>query len=179
MGRKIDLTGQRFGKLVVMGEAEPDIYFIRSENRFTNRSQLRCKCDCGEEKTILRNDIISGNTNSCGCLEKENRRRNNESFIKNKIWQHDNTLRFHEKDTQEKGTKITMLRPDRPQKNNTSGVRGVTWDSSREKWIAHLYFKGKRVLNKRFSKKQDAINARKEAEEKYFKPVLEKYGKEI
>ncbi|EOO62744.1 hypothetical protein IKE_05610 [Bacillus cereus VD196] len=35
--------------------------------------------------------------------------------------------------------------------------------------------KGKRVLQKDFINKEDAIKARKEAEEKYHMPILEKY----
>ena len=42
-----------------------------------------------------------------------------------------------------------------------------------------MMFKGERVLYKNFKSKQDAINARKEAEEKYFKPILEKYNREV
>ena len=30
-----------------------------------------CRCDCGNEKEILRNSLVSGTTKSCGCLEKE------------------------------------------------------------------------------------------------------------
>ena len=41
-----------------------------------------------------------------------------------------------------------------------------------------LTLKGNLLLDKSFKNKQDAINARKEAEEKYFKPILEKYDYE-
>jgi len=60
---------------------------------------------------------------------------------------------------------------------NTSGFKGVSWDKNKKRWRSYLEFKGTTVLHKRFKNKQDAINARKEAEEKYFKPILEKYGK--
>lgn len=30
-----------------------------------------CKCDCGNEKEVLRNSLVSGTTKSCGCLERE------------------------------------------------------------------------------------------------------------
>lgn len=38
-----------------------------------------------------------------------------------------------------------------------------------------MTFKGKQFYLGHFTTKQDAINARKAAEEKYFKPILEKY----
>ncbi len=41
MGKFIDLTGQRFGRLVVVGCADRD-------NR--GRAKWRCRCDCGKER---------------------------------------------------------------------------------------------------------------------------------
>lgn len=63
-------------------------------------------------------------------------------------------------------------------KNNTSGVKGVGWDSSRGKWRAQITFKGKNYGLGSYSTKEEAIRARKEAEEKLFKPILEKYNYE-
>lgn len=58
MPRVIDLTGQRFGRLVVI---ERDL-----KTRGTN-ARWRCRCDCGAETTL----VISGpnKTQSCGCLK--------------------------------------------------------------------------------------------------------------
>lgn len=52
---------------------------------------------------------------------------------------------------------------------NTSGVKGVSYDSTHKKWRAFLTVKGKRVLDNVFEAKSDAIKARKEAERKYLK----------
>lgn len=49
-------------------------------------------------------------------------------------------------------------------KTNTSGVTGVTWDKTRQKWIAHI--KGKNLG--RFDTKEEAIRVRKQAEIEYF-----------
>jgi len=59
------------------------------------------------------------------------------------------------------------------QSKSKSGVKGVTWDNSRNKWRAHIEFKGKAYHLGRFDKLDDAIKARKEAEEKYFIPIIE------
>lgn len=56
----------------------------------------------------------------------------------------------------------------RMQPYNTSGVTGVTWDKSRNKWQANICYKGKCIHLGRFTNKQDAINARKQGEDKYF-----------
>lgn len=57
----IDLTGQRFGRLVVIE---------RTTNKGDHPSWL-CRCDCGGEKIVRGSDLKSGHTQSCGCLHKE------------------------------------------------------------------------------------------------------------
>lgn len=59
--RAIDLTGKRFGRLMVI---------CRVDNRGKDLFWL-CKCDCGNEKEIDGNNLESGNTTSCGCYFKE------------------------------------------------------------------------------------------------------------
>jgi hypothetical protein len=49
--------------------------------------------------------------------------------------------------------------------NNTSGVKGVRFDKERQKWIARIVINGKEINLGRFAKKEDAVKARKEAEE--------------
>jgi hypothetical protein len=48
--------------------------------------------------------------------------------------------------------------------NNKSGIRGISYDSSRKKWIATI---GNRSLG-RFKTKDEAIEARVKAEQDYF-----------
>lgn len=57
MRKMIDLTGLRFGKLVVIDKGP------------TKKSHItwKCKCDCGEEKYIRGCHLRSGHTESCGC----------------------------------------------------------------------------------------------------------------
>lgn len=52
--------------------------------------------------------------------------------------------------------------------NNWTGVSGVSWDYDRNKWQAYISINGKRILLGRFDIFEDAVIARKEAEEKYF-----------
>ena len=53
-------------------------------------------------------------------------------------------------------------------KNNTSGHRGISWHKKYQKWIAQIGVMGKLKYLGLFSDIEDAIKARKEAEEKYF-----------
>lgn len=59
MGKRIDMTGQRFGRLVVLEH-------VATEPR---RGKWLCQCDCGNKKLISRNELMSGHVNSCGCLK--------------------------------------------------------------------------------------------------------------
>lgn len=58
----------------------------------------------------------------------------------------------------------------RIQKNNTSGVRGVKQVHS--KWVAQIAVNRKRIWLGTFASFDEAVTARKQAEEKYFKPLL-------
>lgn len=58
MSRLIDLTGQRFGHLVVVGRA-------KSTNK---NSAWLCKCDCGRYTVVRAPNLKSGGTQSCGCI---------------------------------------------------------------------------------------------------------------
>ncbi len=62
MGKFIDLTGQKFGRLTVMSRAENDKH---------GNSRFVCKCDCGKEKIIQSQSLLSGRTKSCGCFNIE------------------------------------------------------------------------------------------------------------
>ena len=52
--------------------------------------------------------------------------------------------------------------------NNTSGVTGVCWNKAANKWAAHIRINKKRIHLGYFNDFEDAVKARKEAEEKYF-----------
>ena len=53
-------------------------------------------------------------------------------------------------------------------KNNKSGVVGVYYERSSGKWYAQISIEGKHMTLGAFDNKNDAINARRSAEEKYF-----------
>lgn len=62
MGKLIDLTGQRFGRLKVIKRAK------RKKNR---QVMWICKCDCGNIKEIVGVSLRNGDTRSCGCYRRE------------------------------------------------------------------------------------------------------------
>lgn len=62
MSRLIDLTGMRFGRLVVLEKVHRD--------GITN-AFWKCKCDCGKETTVISKSLRNGGTTSCGCYRSE------------------------------------------------------------------------------------------------------------
>lgn len=62
-----DLTGKRFGRLVVVGRG-PD-YINPNNGRHIVR--WNCKCDCGGEALCQTPTLIHGKAKSCGCLANE------------------------------------------------------------------------------------------------------------
>jgi len=68
MGKRIDLSNKRFGKLKV----------IRQVGSSRNGSLLwECLCDCGNTAIIRGDGLKSGHTQSCGCLRKEESAKSN------------------------------------------------------------------------------------------------------
>ena len=60
MSKRLDLVGQRFGRLTVISLNE-------EATKQKKNTQWNCKCDCGNE-VIVRGSNLSGGTTSCGCL---------------------------------------------------------------------------------------------------------------
>ena len=59
--RTRDLTGQRFGRLVVIERAGSDAAGAR----------WRARCDCGTDTVASAGNLTSGHTQSCGCLRPQ------------------------------------------------------------------------------------------------------------
>lgn len=62
----IDETGNRYGRLVVLG--------IDEDKKTKDRHiQWKCRCDCGNITSVSAGDLRQGKTKSCGCLMNESR----------------------------------------------------------------------------------------------------------
>lgn len=71
-------------------------------------------------------------------------------------------------------TNVGRIRNKKTQKNNTSGHTGVSWHSRKGQWSARISFKGKTYNLGYFDKLEDAVAARKEAEQLKFDRFLKK-----
>ncbi len=132
--KKLDLTGQRFGRLTVLHPVD----------NIGDRTAWLCRCDCGRETVAKTAHLRSGHTTSCGC-----------------VWAKDPALHGL---TYIDGTCVEMLRAKTVRRNNTSGVPGVDWQAAKNRWRATICFKGKRYYLGSYRSFADAVAARKQAE---------------
>lgn len=154
-----DISNNKYGRLTAINPTD-------KKDKSNGSIIWECGCSCGNKAYIAEYLLEKGAIRSCGCLGKENSKENMRKAIKSHL----------DKNIVE-GTNIKIISRDRLQSNNTSGVTGVIWNKAREKWEAKIRFKNKIYYLGRYKNKEDAIKARKEAEEKYFKEFLEKLNK--
>ncbi len=132
--KKVVLTGQRFGRQVVLQPAA----------NIGDRTAWLCRCDCGRESVVKTCHLRSGHTTSCGCSKSGATGLQSLTYVD--------------------GTCVEMLRAKTVRRNNTSGVPGVEWRASKKVWRASICFKGKRHYLGSYGKFEDAVEARKRAE---------------
>lgn len=143
--KKKDLSGRRFGRLTAL---------YPTEKRSGGSVVWHCKCDCGREIELSYNRLVHGKAKSCRCLLKEH-----ESPGK--------YLHYVE------NTCVENLEFQGLRKNNTSGHTGVV--AYRGKWRAQIMFQRKNYVIGSYEKIEDAVKARRQAEQHIFGEFLEWY----
>ena len=157
--KAMDLTGERFGKLLVLrrdpGRKDGGNYF------------WICECDCGNRKSIRGTSLVKdGGTRSCGCDQRAvASQTGRETVAENARRQIERNMAY--------GTNFQVIENGSLPKNNKSGHKGVCWDKRRELWAANIQVHGKKKFLGRYSKYEDAVKARELAEEQYFEPLIE------
>lgn len=63
MGKFVDITGQRFGRLLAINTTEKD-----KQGRYL----WNCQCDCGKTIKSCFSDLKEGKRKSCGCFKRDN-----------------------------------------------------------------------------------------------------------
>lgn len=147
-----NLAGKRFGRLLVM----------REEGSDGSGLLWRCLCECGNACVVGTKELRSGNTSSCGCGNDENRARN---------------MRARSERIHVDGTNLAAIATGKIRPDNKTGVRGV-YMTKGGKYIAHITFKGERHRLGTFDTLAEAAEARREAEQELFDPMLEAHGME-
>lgn len=147
-----DLTDQVFGRLTALRQ---------DEGKDSGGSIIWiCRCECEREVSVPSKDLISGNTRSCGCLLS------------------DFTGALQSRNEQEytvDGVFVPIL-TKKIATNNVTGVKGVSVQhlkSGRIRYMSNITIKGKRKYLGVFDRLEDAIDARRRAEEIYHKPYID------
>jgi hypothetical protein len=122
-----DLSGQRFGRLVVIRKLD-------EKHPASGHTMFLCQCDCGQEKKAIGCMLLNGNTRSCGCLAKESGRRAGRDAVRHGMY---NTKVYHAWISM----KGRCLNPRHPEYPNYGG-RGITvcqrWKDSFENFLADM-----------------------------------------
>ncbi len=215
-----DLTGKRFGRLVVLARAEN----IGKEVAYL------CQCDCGNTTTARGHLLSSGQTTSCGCARKGAEHTKARGVMKDDLlgqtfgeltaiqfvkpgrWIfrcscgreveldsynvkygttrscghiHANRMKQMVADGKtgnRLGTNIPRIANSvngRLYTNNTTGATGVRVRYNKHgkaTYQVRLWHHGKVIYTETFSSLEDAVKARKVAEEKYYLPLIEEDG---
>jgi len=159
--KKLDLTGQRFGKLTVLSPAE----------NLGSKTAWHCQCDCGRQRVVKTYHLRSGKITSCGC---------NRPCTCTSNWPENEPMSMGAAGraslTYIDGTCVEMLRSKTLRCNNTSGVVGVDWLAAKGLWRATICFKGKRYYLGSYHKFEDAVKARKRGEEELHDKFLREFA---
>lgn len=152
--RKIIPSGSKYNHLTVIG--------IGHHEKGRGYWYL-CECDCEDHNRIeVRRDLLlSGDVSSCGCVHDELFRSNTKKayqrmFVKN--------------------TNVPKIRYDKLQRNNTSGVRGVSWHKEIGKWQVQIQFQGVKYYLGYYDDIEKAKEIRQIAEKELYKDFWKWYS---
>ncbi len=150
-----DLTGQVFGKLTVIGRSDK-----RSPRGKRTTPLWECRCECGNITYKAKDTLTNPDLSMCAeCAAKyaAEKARAEAGFVE--------------------GTQLSKIRDMTPNKANTSGHRGIYYESKFNRYRAQIIFRGKRYYLGTYRDIEDAIKARQRAEEDFYGAFLEEYKK--
>lgn len=145
------MIGQKAGRWTILGEFR--------KGRFL---YYECRCDCGTVRNVKSSSIRCGRSKSCGCLRRE---RAMDIISKNAKERIETNAAFR--------TNFHAIERTEPYKNNKSGHKGVYWERQKGVWKAIIYVQKKCIYLGSYHDIREAIQAREEAEKKYFLPLIE------
>lgn len=225
---KKDYSNQKYGRLTTLKEVDP---YISPGGDYKTRKYL-CKCECGNEVSVMITSLRSGNTQSCGCINSERiTKQNKEKAIYDGYSQNKHFSRWkgmiercyypkhkdyhnyggrgitvceewrehpkafiewiEKEGNYKKGLSLDRINNDgnyepsnckfstatkqslnrNTMSSNTSGYPGVTRHTN-NRWRARINVNKKRISLGVYATKEEAINARKEAEIKHYGKTL-------
>lgn len=151
--KRLNLKGKRFGRLKV-------IDVVKNHPEY-----VICKCECGKVCTVLSYNLTKTYkpTRSCGCLRSETSKKN---LAVNTI--HNNPV------NKVFGTVFNKIENNTVNKNNKTGYRGVYYIENSGKYKAYIGLHRKLYHLGIFKTIEEAVEARREAEEEMYAPLIAK-----
>lgn len=152
------LIGKIFGELTVLKRVNNE-----------GNSRYLCRCSCGKEVVLVGAVLLAGQQKTCGHVHETGYEKFSE--IKD----------LGTKDLESKrveGTSLYAISTKKP-KNNKSGYKGVSYMKNKGKYRAYIGLRGKQINLGLYDTAEEAYLARLAGEEKYYKPILEKYKDKI
>jgi len=212
----IDLTGQKFARLTVLGQAT-----VKKDNK----ACWHCLCDCGNEIVAVGKSLRTGNTRSCGCYRNDRQKEANKThgMTHTKLYKRWKAMKDRCYNPNDKGyvnygsrgimvcdewrndfqafydwamangyseeleidrennddnyepnncrwiNGIIQNRNRRINKRNSSGTKDVSFHKTVGKWRARISVNYERICLGFYETQEAATQARKEAEQKYWK----------
>ena len=206
MAKVKDLTGRRFGRLVVLNEEGRNSW---------GEAMWHCHCDCGNEIITAGRYLRNGDTRSCGCLKAEREILKPEDLSGQRFGRliavsyesgkwlcvcdcgntcrvapdklksgHTQSCGCFQREQASKaevrerwnGTNIALLRSKKAHSN--TGVKGVSRIAKTGLYNVEIFAQGVRTYIGKFHTLEAAIKARKRAEEELHQPLIEEYEEE-
>ncbi len=168
-----DLTGRKIGRLHIVKEVDS------SEQ---GRNWL-CICECGNENYVTSTSHLNREceVKSCGCYGKDLVKKLSKEYTRNATKEMYQIASEKMKETMKannelvENTRISSISNKKLRSDNKSGHTGVTFKDN--KWVARICVSGVEHHLGSFVTKEEAIAARIDGEEQYFKPLINKYKK--
>lgn len=148
---KEDITGEIYDRLKAIRPTD--------KRDITGSIVWEFECECGNKVELSVGAFRSGRVHSCGCLYRETR----------------TDCISQRKDFVDNTCLSLIVTAKNPNARNTSGYTGVYLDKRSGKWLAQISFQKKRYNLGLFKDINDAIRARKFAEERIHDPIVIKY----
>lgn len=141
-----NLTGQIFGRLTVLGRSEK-----RGSRGDRTTPLWECRCSCGNIVYKASDSLKNPDESMCAACAGEQNARTARAACGYVA-----------------GTQLSRIRSDKTPASNTSGCRGVYYDPKTNRYRARLKFQGKIMSFGSYDNFEDAVKARKRAEEEVF-----------
>lgn len=175
MIKAINMLGRKIGKLTVVKKIE------RRDN--ASGQEWLCHCECGRKDYITNTSHLNKKceVKSCGCYGKELAKNLSKNYKENATKEMYQEASKKIKETMKannelvENTRISSISNKKLRSDNKSGHTGVTFKDN--KWVARISVSGVEHHLGSFVTKEEAIVARIDGEEQYFKPLINKYKK--